>query len=154
MTDRIAAALATWFGVGLIPVAPGTWGSLAALPLGVGLIWLGGEPLLIGGILAISLAGVWAGERYADAKGQEDPQSVVIDEVAGQWLALLPCMSLGWIELALAFILFRAADILKPWPASWADRNIPGGLGIMADDWVAGVYAALALALLQIGGLI
>jgi phosphatidylglycerophosphatase A len=92
--------------------------------------------------------------RYADAIGSEDPGAVVIDEVAGQWLALLPCTAFGVWEIALAFILFRIADILKPWPASWADRNIPGGLGIMADDWVAGLYAALALALLQIGGLV
>lgn len=154
MTDRIAALIATWFGSGLLPKAPGTWGSIAALPPGLLLLWLGGEPALIGGILIVSLAGVWAGERYADSLAQEDPGAVVIDEVAGQWLALLPCTAFGLVEIALAFLLFRAADILKPWPASWADRNIPGGLGIMADDWVAGLYAALALGLLQIGGLV
>ena len=154
MTDRIAAALATYFGIGLIRFAPGTWGSLAAIPPGLGLLWLGDAPLLVFGIVVVSIAGVWAGERYATARGQEDPGAVVIDEIAGQWLALLPCTAFGWVEIALAFVLFRAADILKPWPASWADRNIPGGVGIMADDWVAGLYAAVAIALLQVGGLI
>lgn len=154
MADRIAALIATWFGSGLLPKAPGTWGSLAALPPGLALLWLGGVPLLVGGILAVSLAGVWAGERYADRLGQDDPGAVVIDEVAGQWLALLPCAAFGLVEVVLAFLLFRAADILKPWPASWADRTLPGGVGIMADDWIAGLYAALALGLLQTGGLV
>lgn len=153
-SQRIAAWLATWFGTGLLPKAPGTWGSLAALPPGLLLLWAGGPALLVAAIILVSVAGVWAGERYAETLGQEDPGAVVIDEVAGQWLALLPCAALGPVEIVLAFLLFRAADILKPWPASWADRNIPGGLGIMADDWVAGVYAALALALLQFGGLV
>ena len=154
MTDRIAGWLATFFGIGFIRFAPGTWASLAALPPGLALLWLGGVPLLIAGIIAISIAGVWAGERYATALGLKDPSLVVIDEVAGQWLALLPCVALGWSEIVLAFILFRATDILKPWPASWADRNIPGGLGIMSDDWVAGLYAAIGVGLLQFGGLI
>jgi phosphatidylglycerophosphatase A len=154
MSARIAAVIATWFGSGLLPKAPGTWGSLAALPPGLLLLWLGGAPALIVGILAVSIAGVWAGERFAEALGKDDPGAVVIDEVAGQWLALLPCTALGLPEIALAFLLFRAADIFKPWPASWADRNIPGGLGIMADDWVAGLYAALALGLLQMSGLL
>jgi phosphatidylglycerophosphatase A len=152
-TQKAAAWLATWFGAGLLPKAPGTWGSLAALPPGLLLLWLGGPMLLVAAIMVISVAGVWASERYAETVGHDDPGAVVIDEVAGQWLALLPCAAFGLMEIALAFLLFRAADILKPWPASWADRTIPGGLGIMADDWIAGVYAALALGLLQFGGL-
>ncbi|MCA8929951.1 MAG: phosphatidylglycerophosphatase A [Alphaproteobacteria bacterium] len=150
----IAKLLATWFGSGLLPKAPGTWGSLAALPPGLLLLWAGGVELLAIGTLAVSLAGIWAGGRYAAALGRDDPGAVVIDEVAGLWLALLPCAALAPLEIALAFLLFRAADILKPWPASWADRTLPGGLGIMADDWIAGVYAALALVLLQSGGLV
>ncbi len=152
-SDKAAALLATWFGAGLLPKAPGTWGSLAALPPGLLLLWIGGPALLVAAIVVVSVAGVWAGERYAEALGHDDPGAVVIDEVAGQWLALLPCAALGLVEIALAFLLFRAADILKPWPANWADRNIPGGLGIMADDWIAGLYAAMALTLLQFGGL-
>ncbi len=154
MSGRIAALIATWFGAGLLPKAPGTWGSLAALPPGVLLLWLGDAPALIGGVLLVSIAGVWAGECYADALGKDDPGAVVVDEVAGQWLALLPCAALGLAEIALAFVLFRAADILKPWPASWADRNIPGGLGIMADDWIAGLYAGVVLGLIQMGGML
>jgi phosphatidylglycerophosphatase A len=139
-----AGLLATWFGVGLMRYAPGTWGSFAALPLAWLLFYLGGTWLLAVGTVVVSLVGWWAAERYIRAHGTEDPGDVVIDEVAGQWLTLLPAG--GDIGLmAAGFVLFRIADILKPWPAGWADRHIKGGLGTMVDDLLAAIWSGLAV---------
>lgn len=144
--------VATWFGAGLIRRAPGTWGSLAALPCAAGLHLLGGPWLLAGATGLVALAGVWASGRYAAALGSGgasgDPGAVVVDEVAGQWLALLPLpLDLWWY--AAAFALFRLFDIAKPWPIGWLDQNLHGGRGIIADDLAAGLVAgALAYALL------
>jgi phosphatidylglycerophosphatase A len=145
---RPTTLIATWFGVGLIRRAPGTWGSLAALPCAAGLHLLGGPWLLAGATGLVALAGVWASGRYAAALASGDPGAVVVDEVAGQWLALLPLpLDLWWY--AAAFALFRLFDIAKPWPIGWLDRNLHGGRGIMADDLAAGLAAgALAYALL------
>ena len=138
--------LATWFGVGLIPVAPGTFGSLAALPfawvmLEYGSVWL----LLLATVVAFAI-GCWASGRYAMAAADSDPGAVVIDEVAGQWLALaLAAPDLG--QFALAFVLFRLFDVLKPWPVGWAERRFAGGFGIMIDDIAAALYALAAFAL-------
>jgi len=155
--------LATAGGLGLLPVAPGTWGSLAGLGLawlfarggGAGWIFPSGsvESFYIAHIpypmiwwLALSAAGVWAASAVERASGKKDPQEVVIDEVSGQWLALLagPALlsgALNWKSYLAGFILFRAFDIFKPFPARQAEA-LPGGWGIMADDWVAGAYAA------------
>ncbi len=145
---RPTTRIATWFGVGLIRRAPGTWGSLAALPCAAGLQFLGGPWLLAGATGLVALAGVWASGRYAAALASGDPGAVVVDEVAGQWLALLPLpLDLWWY--AAAFALFRLFDIAKPWPIGWLDKNLHGGRGIMADDLAAGLAAgALAYALL------
>ena len=145
---RPVTLVATWFGVGLIRRAPGTWGSLAALPCAAGLQFLGGPWLLAGATGLVALAGVWASGRYAAALASGDPGAVVVDEVAGQWLALLPLpLDLWWY--AAAFALFRLFDIAKPWPIGWLDKNLHGGRGIMADDLAAGLAAgALAYALL------
>ena len=144
--------LATWFGSGLAPKAPGTWGALAALPFGLALAWLGGGVLLAVAAVLCFLVGIWASARYAAALGRDDPGAVVIDEVAGQWLALVPA-ALDPMLVAAAFLAFRAFDIFKPWPASWCDRTLKGGLGIMLDDMVAGLYAAVAVfALSQLPG--
>ena len=136
--------LATVWGVGYLPWAPGTWGSLAALGPGFMLIWIGGNWLLIPGIIAVTIAGVWASQWYAEEFQKDDAGEIVIDEVAGQWVALLPA-SLAITDILIAFIFFRAADIFKPWPVNWADQRIPGGIGVMADDLIAGVYAAVGL---------
>jgi len=144
---RPASLLATWFGCGRIKPAPGTWGTLGALPPALLVAWLAGWwGLLLGAVLCF-FAGVWAGQRHARALGSADPGEVVIDEVAGVWLTLVP-LCLDWRLWVLAFVVFRAADILKPWPASWCDRHLAGGLGIMTDDLVAGLYAAVVTALL------
>ena len=139
-----ASLLATWFGSGLAPFASGTWGSLAALPFGVGIYWLGGAVwLTVAAVLCFAI-GVWASERYAAALGQGDPSAVVIDEVAGQWLALVPA-ALDPILIGVSFFFFRLFDVLKPWPAGWCDKRLKGGMGIMLDDIFAGIYAGLVV---------
>lgn len=138
-----AAWLATWFGCGLLPAAPGSWGSLAALPLAWLLLWLGGAWALLAGAGIVFLVGWWASEVYAKALGGKDPREVVVDEVAGQFIALLPA-ALAPLPFAVGFLLFRLFDIVKPWPIRRLE-NLPGGLGIMADDLLAGIYAALVL---------
>lgn len=136
--------LATWFGSGLLPKAPGTWGSLAALPFAWAIHHLAGPAGLALAAGAVFVLGVWAGGAYAARDGRADPGPVVIDEVAGQWLTLLPVAPDPLLYTA-GFVLFRVADIAKPWPVSWADRRIGGGLGIMLDDVLAAVYAGAAL---------
>ena len=135
-----------------MPVTPGSWGSLAALPFAWVIANFWGAPgLAIAGAL-VFLAGWWAAAAVAKSSGIEDPAAIVVDEVAAQWLVLLasPRDPLAW---ALAFVLFRIFDIWKPWPVRWADRHIHGGFGIMLDDLLAAGYAALVLSvLLAIGG--
>ena len=136
-----ASLLATWFGSGLLPKMPGTWGSLAALPFAILIVaWAGTWGLLAAAVVA-TLVGVWAAGVYAARSGQQDPQAVVIDEVAGQWLALVPVAHDLRLYLV-AFLAFRFFDIVKPWPAGRIDRELKGGWGIMLDDVVAGLYAA------------
>ena len=139
-----ATLVATGFGVGFLPVAPGTWGSLAALPVAWGIDWAFGPIGLAAATLAVFAVGLWAAEGAARRLGGEDPGPVVIDEVVGQWIVLVAAPAdLVWY--AAAFLVFRALDITKPWPASWADRRLAGGLGIMLDDVFAGVYGAATI---------
>ncbi len=136
--------LATWFGAGLMPKIPGTWGSAAALPFALAIANYGGPAALFAASLVAFGVGIWAAGVYSRHSGIKDAGPIVIDEVAGQWLTLAPFAfdPLNWFA---GFILFRAADIVKPWPASWADREVRGGLGVMLDDMFAGVYAGIAL---------
>jgi len=167
---HLALGIATSLGLGYVPVAPGTWGSLA----GILIYWLlihrlpltqpSAKPALstligsnatIGAAIAllIALAGVWAADRAAKFMQKEDPGCVVIDEVSGQFLTyLLALAPVNWKYLLLGFILFRVFDIWKPTPARQAER-LPGGLGIMADDWVAGMYAAIGLWIARAAGM-
>jgi phosphatidylglycerophosphatase A len=142
-----ATLIATWFGAGLLPWFPGTWGSLAALPFAWAIAWLFGARALLIAAALLFLVGWWAAHRIVRTSGVEDPGSVVVDEVAGQWLALVvtPPDPLAYLA---GFLLFRVFDIAKPWPARWLDQHVGGGLGIMADDIAAGFYAATALLLL------
>lgn len=150
-----AILVATWFGSGFLPIFPGTWGSLAALPFAWWLhTWLGLTGLAVA-TLGAFLIGLWASIGYLARFGGDDPAPVVIDEVAGQWLTLIPAAYLAplapdLITYAIAFVLFRLADIFKPWPASWADTKIHGALGIMLDDILAAIYSATGLALMII----
>ena len=201
---RVALALATAFGLGYLPIAPGTWGSLGGILIATSPLWFtlvavhvsGGigyaishfDPLVLFQCYlagAIALVGLWSAHRAAKFWGIKDPQQVVIDEVSGQQLALLlggfwPLRAqpsgnpwnnlnsllywknhplglsmfgaLNWKYFLLGFILFRVFDIWKPFPARQAE-SLPGGLGIMADDWIAGIYAALGLWLARLLGL-
>ncbi len=135
-----ASLLATWFGSGLLPKAPGTWGSLVALPFAAVIAALAGPWGLLAASALISGLGLWAAGVYAAHSGTEDPPSVVVDEVAGQWLALVP-VALDLRLYAVAFLAFRVFDIFKVWPARLIDRRLKGGTGIVLDDLVAGAYA-------------
>jgi phosphatidylglycerophosphatase A len=141
---NVAKLLATWFGAGLLKPAPGTWGSLAALPFGWLLLRYGGVTALLFGAAFAFAAGVWASGAYAVQTGDPDPGSVVIDEVAGQWIALSTAL-LSPLSFLAAFLLFRLFDIVKPPPIRQVERALKGGLGIMADDVLAGAAAALIL---------
>ncbi len=143
---NVPRALASGGGVGFAPRAPGTFGALIGLALGGLLLALGHLPLALG-VLAVSAAGVWA----VDATGAAhiDPGWVVVDEIAGQMIALLALPRLTFAGAAVAFGLFRLFDITKPGPIGWADRR-HDALGVMADDWLAGLAAALAIWLLSL----
>ena len=141
---KIAEILATWFYSGRAPFAPGTCGSLATLPFVYALQYFGGIPALLSFILLIAATGIWASGRYAESVGIQDPGFIVIDETAGQSIALIFAGINLWLY-ALGFILFRLFDITKPWPVSWADQKIKGGLGIMLDDILAGIMAAAVM---------
>jgi phosphatidylglycerophosphatase A len=139
-----AVLLATWFGSGLLPIAPGSWASLVALPFAALFVWLGGPILVILAGALVFVVGIWAADAYMAAAGVHDPPAIVIDEVVGQWLtlALVPPDP---VVYALGFLLFRIIDVLKLWPANFVDRVVTGGFGVMLDDVVAAVYAGGAL---------
>ncbi len=139
--------IATGFGVGFLPLAPGTWASLIALPIGWAIASVAGGLGLMLAALAVFASGVWAAEVVIRRDGVDDPREVVIDEVAGQWLALLSVPNEPLYVIA-AFVLFRVFDVLKPWPVSWADRNLTGGFGAMFDDMIAGTLALIAVTVL------
>lgn len=136
--------VATWCGCGLMRPAPGTWGTLGALPIGLILLTLGGKIALVFGIALVTPVGIWAANEFEKMTKSHDNSMVVIDEVAGIWITLL-ASTLSPISIVLAFVLFRLFDILKPWPIRWLDRNIKGGLGVMVDDIAAGLVAAVCL---------
>ena len=138
------AWLATWFGCGLALPAPGTWGTIGGIPFAVFLMLAGGWKYLLIWVIAVFLVGWWAADKFEKATGEHDASAIVIDEVAGIGLTLL--FATPEIKsVTIAFLLFRFFDILKPWPVSWCDKKIGGGLGVMVDDLAAAVYAALCL---------
>lgn len=148
----MSRAVATVFGVGLLRPAPGTWGSAAALGLGVVIDRFAGFPGLALATLAVTVLGFWACARVCGPG--EDPSEVVIDEVAGMWIALLfPSFAFwtrdfdGWMPYPgwlAAFLFFRLFDIWKPGPVGWADRR-GDAAGVMLDDLIAGVLAGIGV---------
>lgn len=140
---RLGYALATWFGCGYFPRAPGTAGTVGAIPLYLLIRGLGPIGVLVAATL-ITAIGVWAANVVVDDRGQKDPQIVVIDEVAGV-LITLAASPLSWQGLAIGFVAFRVFDQLKPWPANVAEKRLPRGWGVMFDDVFAGVWGALLL---------
>jgi phosphatidylglycerophosphatase A len=173
---RLAYLIATVLGIGYSPQAPGTLGSLVGLAIyavvsfGIPIkafafgvantpgVLAGGRALRVSitcAVIAAALAfiGVWAANRVVAFSGIKDPQFVVIDETSGQFLALFLALApVNWKYLLLGFILFRVFDIWKPFPVRQAE-SLHAGWGIMADDWVAGIYAALGLWLARAAGL-
>jgi phosphatidylglycerophosphatase A len=139
--------LATWFGCGLSPRAPGTVGSLGALPVHFALS-SGSGGVHLGVVLLIAAAGVWAAQEYATFSGEIDPQRVVIDEVAGSLIAMGLVREHGLGAQLAALVLFRALDIWKPWPIRRLEHLKPPGVGIMFDDLLAGLIAGLLASLL------
>jgi phosphatidylglycerophosphatase A len=143
---RLAIVLASWFGCGYAPYAPGTAGSAA----GILIAWLlisqaGLSPSYLIPLTAfMTPLAIWAASATANQLGKEDPGLVVIDEVLGQWLTSAAIVHATWQSYVLAFALFRIFDITKPWPIRKLER-LHGGLGIVADDLLAGVYGALVM---------
>jgi len=148
--------IATFLYVGLLKPAPGTWGSLAALPVAWGLHLAGGPILLVAATVAVAAVGWWATAVEVAGAEDQDPSEIVIDEVVGQWIALWP-VSIGaamastsftalWPGIVTAFLAFRLFDIWKPGPVGLADRQ-KGPTGVMLDDIVAGWLAAMVVAL-------
>lgn len=169
--DYLALAIATC-GVGYLPLAPGTWGSL----VGVGLyilvrgaamkvffdgaqrnfnllhVYYGVIAIELVVVFGVALVGTWAASRTEKLSARKDPGKVVIDEVTGQFIALIPVpfvLEAAWWSAILAFILFRFFDIVKPYPARRFE-SLEAGLGIMADDIVAGIYAAILVAVVVV----
>jgi phosphatidylglycerophosphatase A len=154
--DQIAIAIATGFGIGLIPMAPGTWGSILGLAAGIGLhfdnirLLIGPSPTLL--ILALqalvflsmTILGIWSIERTEKSWAEHDSGKIVWDEVLGQMMPIL-VVPLNAPNLLLGFALFRLFDIWKPGPIGWADRNLPGAWGTLCDDLIAGICAAAVL---------
>jgi phosphatidylglycerophosphatase A len=147
MGARLSVLVASFGYVGFFPFAPGTAGSLAALALFAFIRWIGVPAIELGAIVAVFAIGVWSASGTEAALGRKDPGIVVIDEVLGMLitLALLPVSIPGVIA---GFLIFRVLDVIKPYPAARLE-HLHGGLGIMADDAVAGLYSYLILRLLM-----
>ena len=143
---NVSRAIATLFGIGHAGFAPGTVGSIVSLPLAYLIAWSGGRfALLLAAIIALAI-GAWASELYARQVKSFDPKECVVDELAGQWVACA-FAPVSLLAYALAFVLFRLFDIWKPWPIRKIE-HLHGGIGIMADDLVAAVFAGVVLAVL------
>lgn len=138
--------LAFGFGSGLAPVAPGTFGTLAAIPLFLFMQPLS-LPIYLFITLLVSLVGIWVCGKSSDMLGVHDHSGIVWDEFAGYFVTMIAAPQ-GWIWIVIGFALFRLFDIWKPWPISVLDKKVHGGLGIMVDDILAGVYAWVCLQLL------
>ena len=136
--------LACGLGLGLLPRAPGTWGTVLGVALYFALQPLGSLNYAVV-VLVLAGVGVWLCGATAAELDSADPAVIVWDEVVGYLVCMFAAPS-GWLWPLLGFVLFRCFDIFKPWPVSWADRRLHGGLGIMLDDVLAGLYA---LAILQ-----
>jgi phosphatidylglycerophosphatase A len=139
----VALALATCAGIGYVPWAPGTFGSLVGL-----LLWYfvpASPAFQVGAIVTVFLLGAWSGGLAERHFQSTDPSHVILDEVLGMWITLL-FNPVGWQGAVIAFVLFRAFDVLKPYPADRLER-LHGGFGVMADDAMAAIYANMALRL-------
>lgn len=140
--------LSTFFAIGHFPFMPGTVASLAAVPAAWAILWFGGDwghGALFAAATLVTLVGIFVSDRYERQTQIHDPKEVVIDEVAGQWYALVFAQPEHIWHFVAGFLLFRFFDITKFWPVNWAQRALPGGFGIMMDDVVAAVWSAAIL---------
>lgn len=144
-TNRIAVIAATLGPIGHLPKMPGTWGSLASILAAPWLFLPLSTPWRFLVLAGIFLLGVWACTQAEIAFEKKDPGCVIIDELFGQWLTILPFIWLSPWQLFAGFVLFRIFDIIKPWPIKRVEKAFPKGIGVMADDGVAGIYAAIGL---------
>jgi phosphatidylglycerophosphatase A len=148
LIKRPVCFLGLGFGSGLAPKAPGTFGTIVAIP-----IYLLMQNLSLMSYITLTviafLVGIWICQQSADWLEKEDPSAVVWDEIVG-YLVTMVAAPQGWQWIAIGFVLFRIFDILKPWPISLADRELHGGFGIMLDDVIAGIMAAGCLQLLYL----
>jgi phosphatidylglycerophosphatase A len=149
---RTAWTLATWFGCGLVPHAPGTMGALGALPLYL-VIARGGRAGVAITALGVIVAGVWASSIVAREIGRKDPQLVVVDEVAGLLVTMSAVPAPSWRGVVVGFALFRVLDIAKPWPVRHFEK-LPSGWGIVMDDVAAGALGACAMSVLRLAGVL
>jgi len=141
--------LAFGLGTGLLRPAPGTWGSLLGIPLFMGMLLLGILPYSVVA-LALLAVGCWICDVSARRLGVHDHPGIVFDEIVGMMLAAWPLALQGradLLDVVAVFVAFRVFDIAKPWPIRWFDRHVHGGLGIMLDDALAGIAAAVAVAI-------
>ncbi|MCK5688300.1 phosphatidylglycerophosphatase A [Myxococcota bacterium] len=139
MKDKIVLSLSSAFGLGYMPKAPGTFGTLAALPLW----WLWADLpiyIFIAIVAAFALFSIWISHLAEGIYGAHDVQRIVIDEVAGMLVTVIG-VPFAWPQLLAAFALFRLFDATKPWPVGYIDDNVPGGLGVVVDDLAAGLMA-------------
>ncbi|MDH5545186.1 MAG: phosphatidylglycerophosphatase A [Gammaproteobacteria bacterium] len=143
----VAKWLALGFGSGLAPVAPGTFGTLAAIPIFV-LMQNLPTSTYIGLVLIFSIVGIWACHVYSRALGVHDHGSIVWDEVVGYLITMMFAPQ-GWQWIVIGFFLFRLFDIWKPWPIRLLDRHVHGGFGIMVDDMLAGVFGMVVIILIK-----
>jgi phosphatidylglycerophosphatase A len=143
---RFAWAIATWFGCGKVPRAPGTMGTLGAIPLYL-LVSRGGQVAVAATALVVTAVGIWAADVVARDLGKKDPQVVVVDEVAGLLVTMLPMRpmaDISWRAIVIGFLLFRLFDVTKPWPVRGFEK-LRGGWGIVMDDVFAGIYGACVM---------
>ncbi len=140
---RFAWVVATWFGCGIVPKAPGTMGTIGAIPLYL-LVAREGRAGVAIAALAVTAIGIWASTVVARDLGKKDPQVVVVDEVAGMLVTMLPMADVSWRAILYGFLLFRLFDITKPWPARRFEA-LPDGWGIVMDDVVAGAFGACVM---------
>lgn len=155
--NLLARLIGTVCFVGYMKPAPGTWGSIAALPIGFVIYQVGGFWLFCIAIIVAFFKGWWATAQMTKGLENHDPSEVVVDEVVGQWIAIAPVffaatrldidVTLLWPGWLAAFLLFRAFDIFKPWLVGWADRR-DDALGVMLDDVIAGIFAAILVLIL------
>lgn len=142
LSEKIVLFFAFGFGFGFIRPAPGTWGTIPGVIIAY--FVMNNVALHLGVLLFVSLIGVWLCSRASSILGVHDHGGIVIDEIAGVLLTLL-FFEPTWLTLLLGFVWFRVFDIIKPPPIRWADERVHNGLGIMLDDWIAGVFAWVTL---------